>query len=123
VRRVPEVIVKVTGGGRKIGAVAAHLVYISHNGELELETDDGQRVSMAGQKELLRDWHLELSPGQYRPPPHGPKKPFTGVKLVHNIVLSMPAPTPPDKVLAAYSGDCDRLFRPNVTGDSAGSAL
>ena len=23
----------------------------------------------------------------------------------------------------AYSGDCDRLFRPNVTGDSAGSAL
>ncbi|HEX5209773.1 MAG TPA: hypothetical protein VFW10_18520, partial [Steroidobacteraceae bacterium] len=25
--------------------------------------------------------------------------------------------------LDAYSGDCDRLFRPNVTGDSAGSAL
>jgi hypothetical protein len=24
---------------------------------------------------------------------------------------------------SAYSGDCDRLFRPNVTGDSAGSAL
>jgi hypothetical protein len=23
----------------------------------------------------------------------------------------------------AYSGDLDRLFRPNVTGDSAGSAL
>jgi hypothetical protein len=23
----------------------------------------------------------------------------------------------------AYSGDCDRPFRPNVTGDSAGSAL
>jgi hypothetical protein len=25
--------------------------------------------------------------------------------------------------MSAYSGDCDRLFRPNVTGDSAGSAL
>ncbi|HWG30232.1 MAG TPA: sigma factor, partial [Steroidobacteraceae bacterium] len=25
--------------------------------------------------------------------------------------------------LFAYSADCDRLFRPNVTGDSAGSAL
>jgi hypothetical protein len=101
VRRVPEVMVKVTGGGRKVGAVAAHLVYISHDGELELETDDGQRVPKEGQKELLWDWHLELSAGQYRPPPRGTKKPFAGIKLVHNIVLSMPAPTPPDKVLAA----------------------
>lgn len=33
--------------------------------------------------------------------PRGTKKPFTGIKLVRNIVLSMPAPTPPDKVLAA----------------------
>ncbi len=55
----------------------------------------------AGQNELLRDWHLELSAGQYRPLPRGIKKPFAGIKLVHNIVLSMPAPTPPDKVLAA----------------------
>ena len=27
------------------------------------------------------------------------------------------------QALIAYSGDCDRPFRPNVTGDSAGSAL
>ena len=101
VRRVPEVMVKVTGGGRTTRAVAAHIVYISHDGELELETDDGQRLSQAGQKELLRDWHLELSAGQYRPPPRNQKKPFAGIKLVHNIVLSMPAPTPPEKVLAA----------------------
>ena len=64
VRRVPEVMVKVTGGGRSVKAVAAHLVYISHDGELELETDDGQRVSQSGQKELLRDWHLDLTAGQ-----------------------------------------------------------
>jgi Relaxase/Mobilisation nuclease domain len=101
VRRVPEVMVKVTGGGRKMKAVAAHLLYISHNGELELETDDGQRVPQSGHKELLRDWHLDLSAGQYRPPPRSPKKPFAGIKLVHNIVLSMPAPTPPAKVMAA----------------------
>lgn len=94
---------KVTGGGRKVGAVAAHLLYISHGGKLELETDDGQRVPQAGHKELLRDWHLELSAGQYRPPPRNAKKPFAGIKLVHNIVLSMPAPTSPDKVLAAAS--------------------
>jgi hypothetical protein len=100
VRRAPEVLVKVTGGGRRIGAVAAHLAYVSHHGELDLETDDGQRVSREGQKEMLRSWHLELSSGQYRQP-----RPETvgtpGIKLVHNITLSMPAPTPPKAVLAA----------------------
>ena len=101
VRRVPEVMVKVTGGGRSVGAVAAHLAYISQRGEIEIETDDGQRVSREGQKDLLRGWHLNLSPGQYRPAPRGSKRPVPGIKLVHNIVLSMPAPTPPDTVLAA----------------------
>ena len=101
VRRVPEVMVKVTGGGRNIGAVAAHIAYISHRGEIELETDDGQRVSQTGQKELLKSWHLDLSPGQYRSAPRGAKNSIRGIKLVHNIVLSMPAPTPPDKVMAA----------------------
>ena len=101
VRRVPEAIVKVTGGGRNIGAVVAHIAYISHHGEIELETDDGQRVPKTGQKELLNDWHLDLSAGQYRPAPRTGKNSLGGIKLVHNIVLSMPAPTPPDKVLAA----------------------
>ena len=101
VRRVPEVMVKVTGGGRSIGAVTAHLAYISQHGAIEIETDDGQRVSREGQKDLLRGWHLDLSAGQYRSAPRGSKRPVPGIKLVHNIVLSMPAPTPPDKVLAA----------------------
>jgi hypothetical protein len=97
VRRAPEVLVKVTGGGRKLGAVVAHLSYISDQGKLEIETDEGERVSKEGQKGLLRDWHLELSAGQYREQRNG----RPGVKLVHNIVLSMPSPTPPQKVLAA----------------------
>jgi hypothetical protein len=97
VRRTPEVMVKVTGGGRKRSAVAAHLSYISDYGMLEIETDEGERVSKEGQTGLLRDWHLELSAGQYREPRHG----RPGVKLAHNIVLSMPSPTPPQKVLAA----------------------
>ena len=100
VRGAPEVMVKVTGGARKLGAAAAHFAYISHQGELDLETDDGQRVSMEGQKELLRSWHLELSSGQYRQPRAG-RADAPGIKLVHNITLSMPAPTPPRAVLAA----------------------
>ncbi len=47
-----------------------------------------------------KDWHLHLIPGQYRGA-RGTKAFARPVKLVHNIVLSMPAPTPPEKVLAA----------------------
>jgi hypothetical protein len=96
----PEVMVKVTGGGRRLGAVAAHLSYVSQHGKLDLETDDGQRVPKAGQKELLRSWHLELSPGQYRQP-RDKGLGMPRVKLVHNITFSMPAATPPEAVLAA----------------------
>ena len=99
VNGAPEVMVKVTGGGRGVRAVADHFSYISHQGEIELETDQGQRVSKTEHKDLLKDWHLDLTAGQYRPRSDGSAR--SRIKLVHNIVLSMPAPTPPDKVLAA----------------------
>jgi hypothetical protein len=44
VRRVPEVMVKVSGGGKTTDAVAAHFQYIDRHGELEIETDDGERL-------------------------------------------------------------------------------
>jgi MobA/VirD2-like, nuclease domain len=100
VRRVPEVMVKVTGGGRSVRAVATHLSYISHHGELEVESDRGEPVLADGQMELLKTWHLELSAGQYRPRGRA-RSVASGIKLVHNVVLAMPAGTPPDKVLAA----------------------
>jgi hypothetical protein len=101
VRRIPEVMVKVTGGGASTGGVAAHLAYISRRGSLEIETEDGERIGRPeDQRRLLDDWHLELTAGQYRPRMEGtPARRPT--KLVHNIVLSMPSPTPSDKVLAA----------------------
>ena len=100
VRRTPEVMVKVTGGGRSSRAVGAHFSYISGKGKIEIETDEGQRIDKEGQKDLLKGWHLELTPGQYRKRIDGQHAPRP-LKLTHNIVLSMPRPTPPDKVLAA----------------------
>jgi Relaxase/Mobilisation nuclease domain len=100
VRRAPEVMVKVTGGGTHRKGVGAHLSYISRKGQLEIETDEGERIDKKAQQGLLRDWHLELSPGQYRKAKEG-KPPPRAVKLTHNIVLSMPRPTPPEKVLSA----------------------
>jgi hypothetical protein len=94
-------MIKVTGGGTKVGAVAAHFDYISRHGELEIETDDGANAQGRDeQKEMLKDWHLELTAAHYRRPHRG-KAAVRDPKMVYNIVLSMPAPTPPEKVLAA----------------------
>jgi hypothetical protein len=101
VSRTPEVMVKVTGGGTGRGAVAAHFGYISRRGALEIETDEGEFIRYRErQKQLLDEWHLELTAGQYRRQKDGDRA-RRPTKLVHNIVLAMPAPTPPDKVLAA----------------------
>ena len=108
VSRTPEVMVKVTGGGTKTGAVAAHFAYISRKGELAIETDEGYRIAgRDAQKALVNNWHLELSAGQYRGPRDG-RVTARRVKLVHNIVFSMPSPTPPEKVLAAARKFADR---------------
>ena len=96
IRRVPEVMVKVTGGGMQRGAVAAHLSYISRHGELDIETDYGECLGREEQKTFLNELHLELTTGQYRGRRSGQRS-ARRVKLVHNIVLSMPSPTSPAK--------------------------
>jgi hypothetical protein len=68
-------MVKVTGGATRVGAVSAHLSYISRKGQLEIETDDGNRIGRDGQREFLKSWHLELSPGQYRQAKDGASAP------------------------------------------------
>jgi hypothetical protein len=59
VRRAPQVMVKVTGGGRGMRAIAAHFKYISKNGQLDIEDD---REEVLRGKEDLRgladDWRL-----------------------------------------------------------------
>jgi len=50
VRRAPQVMVKVTGGGRGMRAIAAHFRYISKNGRLVIEDEHGQ--TMTGKEAL-----------------------------------------------------------------------
>jgi hypothetical protein len=52
VRRAPQVMVKVTGGGRGMAAIAAHFRYITKNGERMFEDDRG--LARKG-KDALRD--------------------------------------------------------------------
>jgi Relaxase/Mobilisation nuclease domain len=109
-RRAPEVMVKVTGGARSLHALAAHIAYISHDGEVELVSDHDEPVRADAQKEFLETWHLELSAGQYRSKPTV-RSGASGIKLVHNVVLAMPAGTPPEKVLAAAKNFAREKFR------------
>lgn len=48
VHRAPQVMVKVTGGGRGMGAIAAHLRYIAKAGRLPIEDDRGAVRGRAG---------------------------------------------------------------------------
>src|SRR3982750_1680005 len=50
VRRAPQVMVKVTGGGRGMAAIAAHFRYIAKRGRLPFEDDRG--VVSEGKEEL-----------------------------------------------------------------------
>jgi hypothetical protein len=100
VRHTPEVMVKISGGGQSVKAVAAHFKYIGRQ-EFEIETDDGEHLKGKGvEKPLIEDWELDLDAAESRSLYRGMsgRKP---VKLVHNIVLSMPASAPAAGVLEA----------------------
>lgn len=59
VRRAPQVMVKVTGGGRGIKAIAAHFRYISKNGRLDIEDQNGTKVrGRDAVRELAEDWRF-----------------------------------------------------------------
>lgn len=100
VRGTTEVMVKVTGGAKSSRSALAHLDYLSRKGELDIETDTGHRLTRSEHKAFLDTWHLELTAGQYRHTAPG-RQPKRKTKLTHNVVLSMPHPTPPEKVLPA----------------------
>jgi hypothetical protein len=86
VRRAPQVMVKVTGGGRGMAAIAAHLRYISKNGRLPIEDDRG--VTERGNEALQaieRQWRVGGSMIEN----HSPRR------EAFNIMLSMPRGTDP----------------------------
>jgi hypothetical protein len=102
VHRTPEVMVKVlTQGGRDRKAVGRHLSYLSRDGEVEIETDDGRRLGGEGaEQELLEEWDLDLEEAR-RTSVLRSRPGIAQPKLVHKVVFSMPAGTPPDGLLRA----------------------
>jgi len=105
VARTPEVMVKVLpAGANSVAAVRQHLAYVGRQGEVELQTDDGQRLrDRDATADLIEDWDLDLAVCQSG---LGGWQGQRAPKLVHKLVFSMPAGTPADKVLVATQGFC-----------------
>ena len=99
--RVPEVMIKVSGGARSLAGVRAHFDYIGREGRGVIETDEGTRIQEQGfENSLVERWDIDLDAAvdltrwaiaKQRKPP----------KLVHNLVFSMPKGTPPEKLQRA----------------------
>jgi hypothetical protein len=82
VRRAPQVMVKVTGGGRGMGAIAAHLRYITKAGRLSIEDDRGVvREGKEALRAIVDQWRF----GGSRIPEVSERR------EAFNIMLSMPA--------------------------------
>ena len=86
VRRAPQVMVKVTGGGRGMQAIAAHFRYISKNGRLDMEDERGETLrGRDAVHELTEDWRFGgslIDDVGYR-------------REAFNVMLSMPHSTDP----------------------------
>ena len=105
VARTPEVMVKVLpAGANSVAAVRQHLAYVGRQGDVELQTDNGQRLQdRDAAADMIEDWDLDLAECQSG---LGGLQRRRVPKLVHKLVFSMPAGTPADKVLVATQGFC-----------------
>ncbi len=108
VRKAPEVMVKISGGGKDMRGIKAHMDYISRNGAVELEDEQG-RVHLGKEdvREVRDDWR-------------GGGIPYDGGKKreAFNIVLSMPPGTDRASVKNAA-----RAFAAELFGNSICSAI
>jgi hypothetical protein len=90
-----------TQGGQDLKSIQRHLEYLDRKGELDIETDEGDRIAgREAEKELLEDWDLDLEEDRRRAD-LGPRKDRSPPKMVYKILFSMPPGTPPGKVLEA----------------------
>ncbi|UGY30250.1 relaxase/mobilization nuclease domain-containing protein (plasmid) [Bradyrhizobium septentrionale] len=87
VRRAPEVMVKITGRTKDAAHLKSHLAYVTRNGELDAETEQGATMAgRSGLKDLQQRWEDDAGFDQRR---------RRDGSLSINVILSMPAGTDP----------------------------
>lgn len=103
-RKAPEVMVKISGAGKGMRQVRAHLDYISRNGELTLQNESGEVIEgKAAVHDLATEWRY----GLYGMPEAGRRRETL------NIVLSMPEGTDREGVRRAAEEFGRREFGEN----------
>jgi len=105
-----QVMVKITGGGRGMTAIAAHFRYIGRQGKeevggrgktLEIEDERGEKIQgRDGLVQLADEWRVA---GAYIDDDSPRREAF-------NIIFSMPAGTPPEAVRGAAAEAARELF-------------
>lgn len=106
-RRRPEVMVKVTGSARGFRGLKEHLAYITRNGKLAGERENGERIEGTTEvRDLAEEWWADGA---------GRRK---STRDTINLILSMPPGTDPKSVTEAarafaqktFGGDYDYLL-------------
>ena len=97
-RRVPQAIVKVASYGQGLKEAMGQVSYISRKGKLELETDQGDRLTtLAQQKAVVHEWARDF----------GHRK---NSRDTVNIVFSMPNGSDPEALRRSVRKVLERRF-------------
>jgi hypothetical protein len=109
VGRSPEVMIKVLPrGATTVRAVASHIDYVGREGELAVETDEGQTLQGDGVgASLAADWALDMESEARALEPRAQQR---NARLIHKLVFSMPPGTSPESVLRATRAFCRDEF-------------
>ncbi len=101
VRRVPQVMVKLARAPKGMRGISNNLRYISRDGQLDLEDQDGQIITG---KEAVRDLTQEWQQGGFPIPQQSTKRD------AFHLILSMPTQTDPLAVQRAARAFATREF-------------
>ena len=99
-KRIPEVMVKISGSSKDVGRIKSHVDYISRNGNVDVIDQDGNVIKGHSEvRDLKKQWESVGIPnenGKYREAFH--------------IVMSMPPNTDPDRMYNAVKNFASEEF-------------
>ncbi|MEO6967598.1 MAG: relaxase/mobilization nuclease domain-containing protein [Rhodanobacteraceae bacterium] len=98
-RRHPEVMVKVTGSARGLCSIKEHLAYITRNGKIAGERENGECIeSIRDVRDLAEEWWAEGTDRRAK------------ARDTINLILSMPPGTDPKAVAEAARAFAHKTF-------------